>query len=76
MNVIDVWDCATFDARLMDQLESDADLMLRYYQTDHRIFLEHDHVHWWRVAQRSARSTLWPRFSAACPEWAHAKLGG
>ena len=42
INAIDVWDCATFDAELMAQLESAADLMLRYYQTDHRIFLEHD----------------------------------
>jgi hypothetical protein len=41
-NVIDVWDCATFDAHLLGQLESDADLMLNYFQTDHRIFLEHD----------------------------------
>jgi hypothetical protein len=28
MNVIDIWDCATFDAELLDQLESEADLVL------------------------------------------------
>jgi hypothetical protein len=54
MNVIDVWDCATFDAQLMDQLESDADEMLRYFQTDHRIFLEHD------LGRGTGRSTLRP----------------
>jgi hypothetical protein len=54
MDIIDVWDCATFDAQLMGQLESDADLMLRYYQTDHRIFLEHD------LGRGAGRSILRP----------------
>ena len=36
-DVIDVWDCATFDAELVDQLERESDLMLRYYETDQRI---------------------------------------
>src|SRR6266403_1425028 len=42
MNVIDVWDSATFDAELLDQLESEAGWILRYFETDQRIFLEHD----------------------------------
>jgi hypothetical protein len=54
MNVIDVWDCATFDAELVDQLESEADLMLRYYETDQRIFLEHD------LGRGAGRSMLRP----------------
>ena len=55
MDVIDVWDCATFDAQLMDQLESEVDLMLRYFETDHRIFLEHD------LSRGAGRSILRPR---------------
>jgi hypothetical protein len=37
-----VRDCTTFDAKLVERLESKADLLLRYYETDRRIFLEHD----------------------------------
>jgi hypothetical protein len=55
MNVIDVWDCATFDADLVDQLESEVDLMLRYYETDQRIFLEHD------LGRGAGRSILRPK---------------
>jgi hypothetical protein len=54
MNVIDVWDCATFDAELVDQLESEAERMLRYFETDQRIFLEHD------LGRGAGRSILRP----------------
>lgn len=39
---IDVWNCETFDAPLMQRLQREAELLLRYYETDRRIFLEHD----------------------------------
>jgi hypothetical protein len=37
-----VWNRATFDPDLIDELNSHAALMLSYFETDRRIFLEHD----------------------------------
>jgi hypothetical protein len=54
LNPIDVWDCATFDPGLVDQLESEAERMLRYFETDQQIFLEHD------LGRGAGRSILRP----------------
>lgn len=51
---IDVWDVGTFDPALIAHLESEADLIRKYLETDHEIFLSHD------LGRGAGRSILRP----------------
>lgn len=41
-HLIDVWSVATFDEALRQHLSDHTDLIRSYFDTDHRIFLDHD----------------------------------
>lgn len=39
---INVWDTQTFDAKLLAQLEANADLISDYFEKNHQVFLSYD----------------------------------